>query len=236
MGAARRFGCRSDFVSAAPRSMFADRATTWCSVPGQGPRCRASSMHSASSSPDSGSSASNPPATARPDACPRSTGSTATLPSALPKECRRACSARMPPGRVRRRVERQPPCSRREPRCAEGAAAVLSRPGQVHLHRPAVQHEERVRALRRQPRTLAVADDGAAAPAVAARAAQRRRVDLGDDRRQRGALPQGVDGRGVRTTELHNLVRLAEDPDPSQRREDCFRGPRSCFALRHERR
>ena len=46
---------------------------------------------------------------------------------------------------------------------------LLPRPGEVHLHRPAVQHQERVRALRRQPGALGLADDDAAEAATAAR-------------------------------------------------------------------
>jgi len=48
--------------------------------------------------------------------------------------------------------------------------------------------------LRRQPGAQPVAEHDAAAAAVAARAAERGRVDLGDHRRQRGALPQGGHG------------------------------------------
>lgn len=41
----------------------------------------------------------------------------------------------------------------------------------IHLHRPAVQHAKRLRALRRQPGAQPVAEHDAAAPAAAARAA-----------------------------------------------------------------
>jgi hypothetical protein len=64
--------------------------------------------------------------------------------------------------RDRPRHLRQPPDLRRQPAGAEGAGAGVHRQGEVHLHRPAVQHRKRVRALRRWARALDLAVDDAA--------------------------------------------------------------------------
>ena len=73
---------------------------------------------------------------------------------------------------------RQCSCAWRQPGGAEGAVAVLCRAGEVHLHRPAVQHRLRVRALRRQPRTLHLAQHDVPAPQAPARFHARGRQHL----------------------------------------------------------
>ncbi len=122
---------------------------------------------------------------------------------------RRALSPASPRTDLRRRC-RQPADPGRQPARPQGADPVLRGSGQVHLHRPAIQHPERVRALRRQAGAQPVAVDDVPAPGAFARIVGRGWLDLGDHRRQRGALPQGVDGRGVRAQAFHRRDHLAE--------------------------
>ena len=125
---------------------------------------------------------------------------------------------------------RQPDRRGRQPRRVEGAAADLSRQGQVHLHRSALQHGQRGVGLQRPgqlPHDARLAGQGrrprgpdaarqvvlhdAAPPEAAARAALRRRRNLRVHRRQRGAPAASPHGRGVRGGEFCRDHDLAED-------------------------
>ena len=124
---------------------------------------------------------------------------------------------------------RQPDRRGRQPPRAQSAAADVPRQGQVHLHRPALQHRQRGLGLQR-PRELAH-DEGvvrprgrprrphpprqvvlhdAAAPEAATGTAGRGRRDLRLHRRQRGAPAPLPHGRGVRGGELRRQHRLAK--------------------------
>ena len=95
----------------------------------------------------------------------------------------------------------------RQPRrAAHGGGRV--RRGRPRLHRPALQHRQRLRVRRRHPRpgraepARGVGRDDAPAAAGGARGDERAVGDLGQHRRQRGGVPPTADGRGVRRGQL----------------------------------
>ncbi len=93
------------------------------------------------------------------------------------------------------------------------------RAGRPDLHRPAVQHRQRLRLPRRLPRRRqahpapCVGRDDAATAGGRPGGDERARGDLRQHRRQRDRLPAAADGRGVRRAELRRADRGEPQPE-----------------------
>ncbi len=123
----------------------------------------------------------------------------------------------------------------RQPRRAATRARAARPPRRPGLHRPALQHRQRLRLPRPLPRPPGVAGDDAPAARRSAGGARRDRGDLREHRRQRGGVPAAAHGRGVRRGQLPRPGGREPQPQGTPAREGVRHQPRVPAGLRPRR-